>query len=102
MRLLCEITIPDGADYKTKLDAMAKASRDESLWREVKTREERSAEIMARTDLNTKCGSCKFFKPMKCGRCKAYGECLKGLTSPRPRSLKGCNQYERRKHDRTT
>ena len=102
MRLLCEITIPDGADYTTKLDAMAKASRDESLWREVKTREERSAEIMARTDLNTKCGSCRFFKPMRCGRCKAYGECLKGLTSPRPRSLKGCNQYERRKHDRTT
>lgn len=97
MRLLCEITIPDNSDYKTKLDAMAEASRNESLWREVKTRDERSAEIMERTDLTSKCGSCKFFNSVKCGRCKAYGICTKGYTSPRPRSLKGCSQYERKK-----
>ena len=96
-RLVCEILIPDNADYKTKLDAMAEASRNEALWREVKTREERVAEQMERTDLHNKCGSCMHFKPVKCGRCKAYGMCTKGFVSPRPRSVKACNHYKKRR-----
>ena len=36
MKLKCEIEVPDN-DYRTKLDAMARAARDESLWKEVKT-----------------------------------------------------------------
>lgn len=96
-KLVCEILIPDNADYKTKLDAMAEASRNEALWREVKSREERTAEQMERTDLHKKCGSCVHFKSVRCGRCKAYGMCTKGFTSPRPRSVKACSQYQKRR-----
>ena len=97
MRLVCEVVIPDDADYTTKLDAMAQAARDESLWREVKTRDERRDEMMCRTDLDNKCGSCRFFEPETHKRCKSYGKCSKGYPSPRPRSYKACKKYERRK-----
>lgn len=100
MRLRCDIEIPDGADYKTKLDAMAEASRNESLWREVKTREERRDEMMSKTSLENKCGSCKFFELTPHKRCKSYGTCKKkGVcrVNPRPRSYPACTAYERKK-----
>lgn len=96
-RLVCEICIPDNADYKTKLDAMAEASRNEALWREVKTREERAKDIMEKTDLVNKCGSCRFFHIHTNKRCKSYGDCGLGFTSPRPRSVKACSKYKERR-----
>ena len=66
MKLVCEIEIPDNADYTTKLDAMANASRNESLWRAIKSRDDRRDEIMARTILEGKCGSCKYFNLTPC------------------------------------
>lgn len=96
MKYRCEIEVPDN-DYKAKLDAMAEASRNEALWREIRTREETNAEKMASTDLHLKCGSCKFFKLHPNKRCKSYGECSMGFTSPRPRSLKACNKYQKRR-----
>lgn len=96
MKLRCEIEIPDNADAITRLDAMARASRDESLWKEIKTAEARRTEIMARTDLCEKCGSCKFFEPTPHKANKSYGICHKGYVSPRGRTSKACKQYERR------
>lgn len=95
MILQCNVEIPDNADAITRLDAMARASRDESLWREIKTAEARRAEIMARTDLCDKCGSCKYFEPTPHKANKSYGVCHKGHVSPRSRSIKKCVLYER-------
>ena len=98
MILQCNVEIPDNADAITRLDAMARASRDESLWREIKTPEARRAEIMARTDLCEKCGSCKYFEPTPHKANKSYGICHKGYVSPRGRTSKACKQYERKKN----
>lgn len=99
MRLLCEIEVPDGADAKTKLDAIANASRHEEWWREVKSRAERTAERMQNTDLDDKCGSCRYFELQTHKRCKSYGICHKGNVSPRPRSQHKCTQYVRGKNN---
>ena len=95
MRWVCEIEIPDNADYTTKLDAMAEASRNESLWRAIKSREDRRDEIMARTKLEGKCGACKYFTLTPCKNQKSYGMCRLGYVSPRPRSQHCCSHYER-------
>jgi len=94
MKLICEITLPDNADLKTKLDAMAKAGCDESMWRTVMSREG----LSRKTDLEHKCGTCRFFKPFTGD--KAYltncGECAKGHVWG-ARSRKACKEYERGK-----
>ena len=89
MKLVCEIELPENADFKTKLDAMAEASRNESLWREVRTKHE----LKKYTDLSGKCGSCKYFKQIErlCGA-TCYGKCEKGL-SIRQRTVKACKRY---------
>lgn len=56
MKYVCEIEVP-GNDTITKLDLMAKASRDETMWKPISSKPER----MARTNLANKCGSCKHF-----------------------------------------
>jgi hypothetical protein len=94
MKLICEITLPDNADLKTKLDAMAKAGRDESMWRTVMSREG----MVARTSLENKCGSCKYFKPFN-PKERPYlascGECDVGHVWG-ARTRKACKQYERK------
>lgn len=93
MKLVCEIELPDNADFKTKLDAMAQASRDESKWREIYSRET----MMDRTNLENKCGSCRYFCPKQYGQSKCYGDCLKGYAGYKQRSNKACRSYERKK-----
>ena len=58
MKYVCEIEVPDNNPI-TKLDLMAQASRDESMWRQVFTHVDR----LNRTDLRNKCGSCEHFVP---------------------------------------
>jgi len=89
MKLKCEIEIPENYTYQEKFDAMARAARDESLWREVKTLDE----IRKRTNLDNKCGSCVHFCPYKNsvnGSCDA-GRCWGTRTRPK------CLLYERKK-----
>ena len=92
MKLICQIELPDDADYKTKLDAMAEAGRNESKWKRVETRENK----MKQTSLENKCGSCNHFvlKDIYCS--KANGECLKGRAGYRERTRKACKLYERK------
>lgn len=89
MKLRCDIEIPSN-DYRAKLDAMAKASRDESMWRVVKTRKE----LMEETSFDNKCGSCKYFKPMDLNWTSCYGECLAGHVDG-VRTRPKCKKYER-------
>lgn len=94
MKLVCEIVLPDNADIKTKLDAMAKAGRDESMWRTVMSREG----MVARTSFENKCGSCQYFKPFDAKErpyLKSCGECDKGRVWG-ARSRKACKDYERK------
>ena len=90
MKYVCEI---EANDYKTKLDAMAQAARDESKWKPVKSREE----VMNETNLENKCGSCRYFCPKQYGQSKCYGDCLKGYAGYKQRSNKACRSYERKK-----
>lgn len=94
MKLICEITLPDNADFKTKLDAMAKAGRDESMWRTVMSREG----LSLKTNLEHKCGSCKYFKPFNAKErpyLASCGECDKGRVWGQ-RTRKACKEYERK------
>lgn len=87
MKLKCVIEVPDN-DYRTKLDAMAKAGRDESLWTYVKSKEE----IKKQTSLENKCGSCKYFVPYDN---RVYGNCDAGRTWGQ-RTRPKCKKYERK------
>ena len=89
MKLRCDIILPDNCDYHTKFDAIAKASRDESMWHEVKSREE----LKKLTSLDNKCGSCKYFVQIENsarGTCKA-GRVWGERTRPK------CKKYEKEK-----
>ena len=88
MKLKCEIEIPENYTYQEKFDAMARAARDESLWREVKTLEE----IKSKTNLDNKCGSCVHFCQQKDS---VYGTCDAGLTWGQ-RTRPKCKKYERK------
>lgn len=89
MKYICEIQVPDG-DMTAKFDAMAKASRDESMWRPVFTKIAR----LTGTDLRNKCGSCKHFCPFNDD--SANGGCDCGHRWG-PRSRPRCKDYERKK-----
>ena len=89
MKIRCDIELPNNADWQTKLDAMAKASRDESMWKEIHTREE----LMKRTSFENKCGSCKHFHQDKY---TVYGSCDAGRTWGQ-RTRPKCKKYEKEK-----
>ena len=89
MKLKCEIEIPENYTYQEKFDAMAKAARDESMWKEIHTREE----LMKRTSFENKCGSCKHFRPW--GN-SVNGECAIGHVWG-ARTRPKCKKYEKEK-----
>lgn len=96
MKLYCEVDIKDKTPL-TILDAIAYASRHEELWKIRKTRSEKREEMMSKTDLRGKCGSCIYFQPEKWydGEPSCYGKCLKGRAY-RQRTVKACKKYERK------
>ena len=90
MKLKCEIEISENYTYQEKFDAMARAARDESLWKEVKTLDE----IKKRTSLENKCRSCVHFCQFENsvnGLCDA-GRCWGQRTRPK------CLRYERKEN----
>ena len=88
MKLKCEIELPQNYTAAEKLNAMAKASWDESMWHPVYSRKE----VMEKTSMEDKCGSCKYFCPLekssrgKCSAGRVWGE----RTRPK------CKLYERK------
>ena len=92
MKLICEIELPDNADYTTILDAMAQAGRDESRWKKTISR----VSLMKKTNLDNKCGSCRHFKPKPLNYSKCYGDCRKGRAGYKQRTCKACKLYERK------
>ena len=92
VKLICQIELPDNADYKTKLDAIAQAGRDESKWKKAVSK----VEIMKRTNLDNKCGSCEHFELIRPDLSKVYGDCMKRRTECLERTRKACKSYERK------
>ena len=95
IKYTCQIVLPDNAGIVDKLDAMAQAGRDESKWKKVESRES----LMKKTNLDNKCGSCKYFelKSLKYSKCK--GDCMKGRAGYRRRTCKACTLYERKQEE---
>ena len=89
MKIIYEGNLADESHYSI-MDAITYASLHPELWKIRKSEEERKAEVMSRTDLEDKCGSCKFAKAMGS---TCYVTCDKGYVC-RPRSTKKCTQYE--------
>ena len=92
MKLRYEAELPDNADAKTILDAMAYAAVNENGWRKIFSREYYQKD----TDLTNKCGSCKHFKPYE-GKYKLRGDCMAGRVGFRRRTEPKCKAYERKK-----
>ena len=91
IKYVCEIEIVEG-DIRAKLDLMAKAARDESMWKEKHTKQQR----FESTNLSGKCGSCRYFRPSCITDMKSYGGCAKGRAW-RARTTKACTLYEEKK-----
>ncbi len=90
MILRIEEEVPDNASPIEKMDKLL-AAINNNRWREVESRAER----FKKTDLTDKCGSCKYFKPMKdFGGSSCYGRCDKGRKLGQ-RSRPKCMAYER-------
>lgn len=87
MKYRCEIEVPD-YDMTAKLDMMAKASRDESMWVQIFPRPNR----MEYTDLDNKCGSCEHFRTQNPTDSNGYCKCGHAWG---PRSRPRCKDYER-------
>lgn len=94
MKITCQIELPDNADYKTILDAIAQAGRDQSKWKRIESKEA----LMKKTDLENKCGSCKFFemRTLTISKSKCVGDCMKGRARYRQRTCPACKLYERK------
>lgn len=88
-----EIDVPDNATFQTIEDAKIIAERNISWHRVIEM-----TERLRRTNLEDKCGSCKFFtlKPDLTSCC--YGKCEKGKSGYKTRSNPKCKQYERREN----
>ena len=89
MKLVAEpIFVPNDADWQTIEDAKSRAK-----WHEVKSREE----LMAETNLDGKCGSCKHFCVSKTrdsmGRCELK---IQDIRDYRKRCNPACQSYERK------
>lgn len=91
LKITYEGNIADESHYSI-VDAITYASLHPELWKVKKDTEGRKQEIMSRTDLSDKCGSCKSAQPVGTS---CYVTCDKGYVC-RPRSTKKCTQYERR------
>lgn len=91
MKIIYEGNLADESHYSI-MDAITYASMHPELWKIRKSEEEHKAEVMSKTSLDDKCGSCKFTKEMGT---TCYVTCDKGYVC-RPRSTKKCTQYERR------
>lgn len=88
----CTIEVKEGEDfYSRKLEQMAKAAHDESMWKPKRTR----ADVIAETDLSNKCGSCNNFRPYHPDNPSSHGECDKGRAWG-ARTRPACKLYERR------
>jgi len=89
MKLVADpIYVPDNADWQTIEGAKAKA-----MWHEVLSREE----LMKKTCLDGKCGSCKHFCPKKYETSTSFGKCtLKCNLDYRARTTPACKEYERK------
>lgn len=87
MKFKAEIEVPDNATWAEIEEAKIKAE-----WKEVVSTKER----MKLTNLEGKCGSCKYFvyKPM--GKLKSYGDCTNGHCGFRQRSTPKCKEYEKK------
>ena len=92
MKMRAEIEVPENACWQAIEDAKLKAE-----WRTVITVDDR----MRKTNLEGKCGSCKYFAPitLALSTSKSYGDCLNGRKGYRQRSCKACNAYERKDDD---
>ena len=84
----CTIEVKEG-DHADKLEKMARAAHDESMWVRKRTR----ADIIAETDSSKKCGSCRHFCSMKNGMTTSYGTCDKGRAWG-ARTRPACSLYE--------
>lgn len=90
MKLRAEIEVPENSSWQTIEDAKLKAP-----WRKVVSVDDR----MRKTNLEGKCGTCKYFKPitLALSTSKCYGDCLNGRKGYKQRTCKGCKAYERDK-----
>lgn len=94
MTLYCEVPVKDSS-ASSRRDAIAYANRHEELWKIKENRSEKRKRMMARTNLEGRCGSCRFFKYITVdGENSCYGNCSKGRVT-RPRTTKACKEYER-------
>lgn len=85
-KYVCDpIILPDNHTWQDLEDA--KLSAD---WRRVVTRDE----MMSKTDLSDKCGSCKYFRLYEGTKNRVYGCCDKGFKGYRRRTNPKCKQYE--------
>lgn len=91
IKYVCEFEVEEGDD-RAKFDMMAKAARDESMWKEKHTKQQR----FESTDLSGKCGSCEHYRPYGSETLKSYGSCAKGRAW-RARTTKACTLYEEKK-----
>lgn len=90
MKLRAEIEIPEGSSWQAIEDAKLKAP-----WHRVITVDDR----MRNTNLDGKCGSCKYFVPKPDLFSKCYGNCLKGRAGYKQRTCRGCKAYERKESE---
>lgn len=96
MRLYCEVNVKDRSPL-SKFDAIAYACKHDELWQFRETRREKRLRMMQKTNLKDKCGSCRYFCPITAdGENTCYGNCSKGR-AVRPRTTKGCKEYEVKK-----
>ena len=90
MKLRLEVIVPDGCSYTTEQDALFYAVTHNHYKRITSKKA-----WMDKTDLTGKCGSCKYFCPIKTyGGGTCYGNCAKGRAT-RARTTKACKDYER-------
>lgn len=94
LKAVLEIELPNDADPLTI--ECAKLTAEQFInWEIVRERKDR----MARTNLDNKCGSCKFFelKPDMFSQC--YGKCHAGHYGYKQRSVPACKDYERKPNE---
>lgn len=91
-KLVAEIYVPDNASWQDIEDAKLKAQ-----WRVIESRES----IMLQTNLDGKCGSCKWFCLKKGAYIKSRGDCTNSSDNVRVKKNRSrtstCKAYERKR-----